>query len=122
MSNLFELRSSSLYVGSAPDASSFPLLPSYAASPIHSPRQRPNDPAFSLSPTESLATDLARRLAEVEAEAKRAELARRVNDVDAEALLVQQTKREVEEEFMRCRRTMERAYSSVLAPVRPAVG
>ena len=88
------------------------LVPSYAASPLCSPREATHQ---QVSPTELLGQDLAKRLAEVEAEHKQAELARRMADVDAESKLLGATKREVEAEFNRCRQSIERAYSSVLA-------
>ena len=94
------------------DSTSFfsSLGPSYAASPMYSPREM----SYTLNSPESLGADLAKRLAEVESEAKQAELARRMADVDAEAKLMAATKREVEAEFTRCRQTIEAAYSSVL--------
>ena len=63
------------------------ITPSYAASPLCSPRDASAAPRGG-SPTEALSLDLARRLAEVESEARNSELARRLADVDAETQMV----------------------------------
>ena len=89
------------------------LVPSYAASPLYSPREL-SATRVHIGAAADIQEDLVRRLAEVEVEAKQAELARRFADVDADAKLVVATTREVEAEFQRSRQTIERAYSGVL--------
>lgn len=80
-----------------------------------SPRYRDQQlQSSTLSPAELLSIDLRQRVQNVEAEARDLQLQRRLSEVKAQARLVEETKQEVEEEFLRCRQVIDQTYASVI--------